>query len=188
MGVRRPLGHRRPVGRRLQLRWLLAGGGRGREHGQRIFAARIKRGKMDEVMAHLAPVYSGRDRSDSGLLTAAFGRTCFVYLRRGDVVAQAVSLLRAEQTGVWFETADKRQEPEREPGFDFSQVRERVRQIEEHDAAWQEWFAAEGVQPYPVLYEELDADPVRVASGVLGFLGLNLPAGREIIEAPRGRA
>ena len=42
------------------------------------------------------------------------------------------------------------------------------------------WFAAEGIQPYPVLYEDLDADPVRVASGVLGFLGLDLPAGREI--------
>ena len=41
-------------------------------------------------------------------------------------------------------------------------------------------FAAEGIQPYPVLYEELAADPVRTASGVLGFLGLDLPAGREI--------
>jgi LPS sulfotransferase NodH len=31
-----------------------------------------------------------------------------------------------------------------------------------------------------VLYEELDDDPVGIASGVLGFLGLDLPAGREI--------
>ncbi len=29
-------------------------------------------------------------------------------------------------------------------------------------------------------YEELDADPVSIASGVLGFLGLDLPAGGEI--------
>lgn len=29
-------------------------------------------------------------------------------------------------------------------------------------------------------YEDLDADPVRVASGVLAFLGLDLPAGRAI--------
>jgi len=36
-------------------------------------------------------------------------------------------------------------------------------------------FAAEGIQPYPVLYEELAADPVRTATGVLGFLGLDLP-------------
>jgi trehalose 2-sulfotransferase len=31
-----------------------------------------------------------------------------------------------------------------------------------------------------VLYEELDADPIGIASGVLSFLGLDLPAGREI--------
>ena len=109
-----------------------------------VFAARIMWGTMDEVTAHLAPVYPGHAGSAAGLLNAAFGRTRFVYLRRGDVVAQAVSLLRAEQTGVWFETADERQEPAAEPGFDFAQVRELVRQIEEDNAAWEAWFAAGG--------------------------------------------
>ena len=31
-----------------------------------------------------------------------------------------------------------------------------------------------------MLYEDLDDDPIGIASGVLGFLGLDLPAGREI--------
>jgi len=145
-----------------------------------VFAARIMWGTMDEVTAHLAPVYPGHAGSAAGLLSAAFGRTRFVYLRRGDVVAQAVSLLRAEQTGVWFETADERQEPTAEPGFDFGQARDLVRQIENENAAWEAWFTAEGIQPYRVLYEELDADPVGIASGVLSFLGLDLPPGREI--------
>ena len=145
-----------------------------------VFAARIMWGTMDEVTAHLAPVYPGHAGSAAGLLRAAFGRARFVYLRRGDVVAQAVSLLRAEQTGVWFETAGERQEPAAEPGFDFGQVRDLVRQIEEDNVAWEEWFTAEGIRPYRVLYEDLDDDPVGIASGVLGFLGLDLPAGREI--------
>jgi trehalose 2-sulfotransferase len=145
-----------------------------------VSAARIMWGTMDEITAHLAPLYPAQAGSDSGLLSAAFGRTRFVYLRRVDVVAQAVSLLRAEQTGVWFETAHDRQEPQGEPGFDFDQVRERVRLIENHNAAWEQWFAAAGIRPHLVRYEELDADPVRIARGVLGFLGLDLPAGREI--------
>jgi LPS sulfotransferase NodH len=145
-----------------------------------VFAARIMWGTMDEVVANLAAVYPNCAGSDAGLLSAAFGRIRFVYLRRGDVVAQAVSLLRAEQTGVWFETAHDRQELEGEPVFDFGQVRERVRLIEDHNAAWEEWFASAGIRPYLVRYEELDAEPVRIASAVLGFLGLGLPAGAEI--------
>jgi LPS sulfotransferase NodH len=165
-----------------------------------VFAARIMWGTMDAVVANLAPLYSddvypdhvypdhvypdhvypADAGSDAGLLNAAFGRTRFIYLRRGDVVAQAVSLLRAEQTGVWFETARDRQEPEGEPSFDFDQIRERVRLIEEHNRAWEEWFAVAGIQPYLVRYEELDAEPDRIARGVLDSLGLDLPAGREI--------
>jgi LPS sulfotransferase NodH len=145
-----------------------------------VFAARIMWGTMDEVTGHLAPLYPAHRGSRAALLSAAFGRARFVYLRRGDMVAQAVSLLRAEQTDVWFETAGERQEPTGQPGFDLTQVRERVRLIEDHNTAWEQWFAAEGIHPYPVLYEELDADPVRTASGVLDFLKLDLPAGREI--------
>jgi LPS sulfotransferase NodH len=145
-----------------------------------VFAARIMWGTMAEVTAHLAPVYSGHAESAVGLLSAAFGRTRFVYLRRGEVVAQAVSLLRAEQTGVWFETADERQEPTAGPGFDFGQVRDLVRQIENENTAWEAWFTAARIQPFRVLYEELDVNPVGIASGVLSFLGLDLPPGREI--------
>jgi LPS sulfotransferase NodH len=145
-----------------------------------VFAARIMWGTMDEVTANLASVYPEHVGSDLGLLSAAFGRTRFVYLRRGDVVAQAVSLLRAEQTGVWFETARERKEPEGEPSFDFGQVRERVRLIEDHNAAWDEWFASAGIEPCLVQYEDLDADPLRIARGVLGFLGLAPPAGSGI--------
>lgn len=89
-----------------------------------VFAARIMWGTMDEVTTDLASVYPEHAGSDLDLLRAAFACTRFVYLRRGDVIAQAVSLLRAEQTGVWFETAQERQEPQAEPDFDFGQVRD----------------------------------------------------------------
>jgi LPS sulfotransferase NodH len=148
--------------------------------GNGVFAARIMWGTLDEVVAKLVPFHPDLAGSEIGILNRAFGRTCFVHLWRADVVAQAVSLLRAEQTNVWFETGQGRQEPEREPQFDFNQIRERVHLIEKHNAAWQQWFAAHHVRPYWVRYEDLDADPVSVARGVLGFLGLELPAGSRI--------
>ena len=157
--------------------------------GNGVFAARIMWGTLDEVVAKLAPVYPGRAGSDIDVLNRAFGRTRFVYLWRADVVAQAVSLLRAEQTNVWFETEqaeqEPRQEPEQEPRFDFGQIHDRVQLIEEHNTAWRQWFACAGIQPHVVRYEDLDADPVGIARGVLGFLGLRLPPGRQIVVQHR---
>jgi LPS sulfotransferase NodH len=149
--------------------------------GNGVFAARIMWGTLDEVVAKLAPVYPAIAGSDIGLLNRTFGRTRFVYLRRGDVVAQAVSLLRAEQTNVWFETQRVRQEPEQEPRFDFDRVHERIELIAKHNRAWRQWFAFAGVQPYLVQYDELDTAPVRITRGVLDYLGLELPADREIV-------
>lgn len=153
--------------------------------GNGVFAARIMWGTMKDLVAKLAPVYPDSAGSDISLLNRAFGRTRFVYLRRGDVVAQAVSLLRAEQTNVWFETEWARQQPEQEPRFDFDQIDERVRLIQEHNTAWRQWFASAGVRPHLVRYEDLDGDPVTITRGVLDFLELELPAGREIVVQHR---
>lgn len=156
-----------------------------------VFAARIMWGTLDQVVSKLATVYPELAGADADLLERAFGRTRFVYLRRDDVVAQAVSWHRAEQTGVWFEIDQARPErepeqeresqPEREPRFDFDQIQRLVQLIEEHNAAWREWFASAGIHPHLVRYEDLDADPVGVTRGILDFLGLELPAGRNIL-------
>lgn len=150
--------------------------------GNGVFAARIMWGTLEEVVGQLAAVHADRATSDLGLLNRTFGRIRFVYLRRDDVVAQAVSWLRAEQTNVWFETRpSRRKKPDRLPRFDFDQIRELVRLINEHNAAWRTWFASAGIRPHRVRYEELDADPVGVTRGVLDYLGLELPAGRAIV-------
>lgn len=149
-----------------------------------VFAARIMWGTLDEVIGKLAATYPDSPASDVDLLTRAFGRTRFVYLWRQDVLAQGVSWLRAEQTGVWFQAAPAPSTPaetETEPRFDLGRISELTRMIDEHNAAWQSWFASSGVRPYQVRYEDLDADPVGVTLDVLGFLGLELPPGREVL-------
>jgi LPS sulfotransferase NodH len=145
-----------------------------------VFAARIMWETLGEVAAKLAPFCPEPPGSDVDLLTEVFGRTRYVYLWRGDVVAQAVSLLRAEQTNVWHKTAQDQQEPQAAPRFDFDLIHERVGMIKEHNTAWREWFASAGIRPYRVRYEELAAAPVPVARGVAGFLDLGFPPGHEI--------
>jgi trehalose 2-sulfotransferase len=151
-----------------------------------VFGARIMWGTMGEVVDNLAAVHPDLAGADAGLLNRAFGHTRFIYLRRGDVLAQAVSWLRAEQTSVWFEPERaEHEEPEQEPRFDFDGIHELVQLVDAHNAAWQGWFASVGARPHLVRYEDLDADPVGAVRGVLDFLGLELPAGREIVAQHR---
>jgi trehalose 2-sulfotransferase len=141
-----------------------------------VFAARLMWGTLDEVTDKLGAVHRDRGARDIDLLTRAFGDTRFVHLHREDVVAQAVSWLRAEQTNVWAHTIER--EPtasQPEPHFDLGALEEFCRTINEHNAAWQHWFTSNGIEPYSVRYEDLERDPVDVTRGILDFLGLELP-------------
>jgi trehalose 2-sulfotransferase len=110
------------------------------------------------------------------VLGQVFGDIRIVYLWREDVVAQAVSWARAEQTDIWYETIEEQQpQPRAEPSFDRAQVDELVATIEQHNQAWRDWFADVGVQPHEVRYEELDRDPTVATRDVLSYLDLELP-------------
>lgn len=145
-----------------------------------VFAARIMWGTLEEVVDKLGDEYPDLIGADLDLLTRAFGPTGFVYLRRDDVIAQAVSWLRAEQTGVWHEADLSLQGDGQVPQFDADKIHELVQLVNEHNAAWQEWFTSVGVTPDQVRYEDLVADPVGVTRGILDYLGLELPPGHEI--------
>ena len=146
-----------------------------------VFAARIMWGTLDHLVDTLGSVYPAPVRGDYDLLNLAFGQTCFIHLHRDDVLAQAVSWHRAEQTNVWHQTdQEESKQPEQNPHFDFDQICKLVQTIEEHNSAWRAWFASIGTQPHTVRYEDLDADPVGVTCEILDFLGLKLPPGRLI--------
>jgi trehalose 2-sulfotransferase len=148
-----------------------------------VFAARVMWGTLDEILDRLGTVYSTLERHDLDLLERAFGGLRFVYLRRHDTVAQAVSWFRAEQTDVWHRTEDLDPPgPEHQPRYDFEALDQLVRTIHTNNAAWEHWFTTVGIPPHRVLYEDVESDPTGVTRGILGFLGLELPPGREIIS------
>lgn len=144
-----------------------------------VFAARVMWGSLARLVDGLDP--GPRTRSDLEVMAAALGPLRAVHVRRADVVGQAVSWARAEQTGHW-QDGDR---SAAEPRFDLGQLDELVRTIGEHEAAWGRWFAAQGVEPYGVTYEEVTADPAGAVRGILGHLGSAPPAGWR--PAPRER-
>jgi LPS sulfotransferase NodH len=101
-----------------------------------------------------------------------FGSLRLVYLHRDDVVAQAVSWARAEQTGYW----QRGDASSRKPAIDVDQIDELIRTIQAHNAAWISWFAEQGVRPHLVTYEALAAEPERTVRTILDHLDVKAPA------------
>lgn len=152
-----------------------------------IFATRIMWSTMGELTDALSAVTSGPTSTTSELLTRTFGRTRFVHLRRTDVVAQAVSWARAEQTHFWH-PGEEVTPGGQDPNFDRHLIGRLAETIDENEAGWKAWFEREGVTPHEIEYQDLAADPIGVTRGVLDFLGLELPADRTIVVRHRRQA
>lgn len=97
--------------------------------------------------------------------TAWLGPIRWIRVRRSDRVAQAVSWVRAWQTGAWI-----RAQPARLPAvYDRRSITARLADIDAGEAGWDAVMV--GQQPIEVEYEALAADPIAVTRTVLGALG-----------------
>jgi trehalose 2-sulfotransferase len=103
-----------------------------------------------------------------------------VHLTRRDKVAQAVSYLKAQQTGLWHAAPDgtelERLSPPQEPTYDASEIRTRLEEMTSHDRNWEHWFAALEIDPLRIAYEELSKGPVETLRVMLDHLGLEREA------------
>jgi trehalose 2-sulfotransferase len=157
-----------------------------------VFGAKLMRETFDEVVDKLANIHSDLVGRDVALLDRVFGRTRFVYLRRDDVLAQAVSWLRAEQTQAWYiggngEISGNGRNG-RKPSFDAGRIDDLIQLITELSAAWETWFSSFDIQPHVVRYEELDEDMTGATWHILDFLDLDLPDGRAILPRHQRQA
>lgn len=150
-----------------------------------VFGLRLMRENLEGLMALIAAVHPGLP-SDKARLEAAFGDVLYVHLARGDTLAQAVSLVKAEQTGLWHIAPDgtelERLAPPREPQYDFARIAAVAAKLERFDAAWSDWFRVQGIKPLHITYEALSADPAAVVAGICDALGVS--ASRTALPQP----
>jgi LPS sulfotransferase NodH len=111
-------------------------------------------------------------KPDLPVLEEALGLLTFVHLRREDIAARAVSWCRAEQTGYWQQGDVITQGPHQ----DITRTRLLMETIRRHNAAWQAWFDAQGVEPRTVTYEQLVGDRRRAIQGIAAKLAVELPS------------
>lgn len=110
-------------------------------------------------------------------LEETFGPTLYIHLSRLDKVAQAVSLIRAQQSGLWHRNSDgtvlEGEETPRPIAYDGDRIGQLVAELEADDACWGDFFDARGIEPLRLTYETMSAAPQLALSKVLSALGRN---------------
>jgi trehalose 2-sulfotransferase len=112
--------------------------------------------------------------TDAGLefMRTTFPDPQFVWLRRADKVRQGISWWRADVTNQW---ALRPGQDAGQPPPDVEQMVQLVRFAQRCEDGWRQWFAATGIQPCEVFYEDLSRDRLAVANAVLEFVCLPRP-------------
>lgn len=156
--------------------------------GTPVFGIRIMGADLRFATAWLDSAFPGHT-SDAARFEAAFGPTCFIHLSRSDKLAEAVSYLRAEQTGLWHQRPDgtslEQIAPTEPPGYDPDAITRRMTELAEYDQAWNAWFELEKIQPLRIGYEALAQDPQAILAQVLRFIGQDPDRARAV--TPRVR-
>ncbi|MEM6898030.1 MAG: Stf0 family sulfotransferase, partial [Pseudomonadota bacterium] len=139
-----------------------------------VFGLRMQRESFSFFMEQLALLVPG-PLTDVERIEAVFGPTTFIHLTRTDRVDQAISLLRAEQTGLWHRNFDgsefERTAPPSQPRYDADAIGRHIEHLGALDRSWVQWFERQEIAHLRITYEALAEDPRGVLSEVLKGIG-----------------
>ena len=100
-------------------------------------------------------------------LEEAFPGLKIIYLRRVNVVRQAISLWKAELTQSWTANMDQK----RSPFYDFSQIRTRYFDLKIQDILWREYLSDRKLEYLNVFYEDVINNNDKLFFQIFAFLG-----------------
>ena len=144
--------------------------------GTQVFGMRLQWRSLYDLSSRLRQFFPDK-QSDCDRFSAALDTSLYIHLSRQDKIAQAVSLLRAEQSGLWHVHPDgterERLKQGYAPVYDSREILRLVTESKEHDAAWLSWFAQQEIQPVCITYEMLIADSQTVIENILSALSLD---------------
>lgn len=154
--------------------------------GTDMFGLRLQRHSFDFFMQQLAILHPDLS-TDRERIDAAFGPTLFIHLTREDKAEQAVSYVKAEQSGLWHVAPDgteiERTAPARVPTYDADKLQDTYEEFVRYDSDWAAWFEAQRISAFPITYSELAAAPNTALYNVLEQLELDRSAGLNVQPA-----
>lgn len=99
------------------------------------------------------------------------------YLRRRNVIAQAISNFIADRTGFFhsYQSSDAAMERVASLNYDSEAIKGYVKSFIEQEKSFDQWFLENNVVPVDVFYEDVVHDPCRVVMLFANVLGVRLP-------------
>lgn len=153
------------------------------EGGTGMFGLRLQRQSFDYFTEKLHILCPGLS-CDADRIHKAFGHTLFIHLTRHNKLQQAISLVKATQTGLWHRAPDgtelERQSAPQEPVYDASAIATQLSEFTDMDQQWNSWFAKESLAPFRLSYEQLSENPTDILADVVERLGLDREICNEI--------
>jgi LPS sulfotransferase NodH len=84
---------------------------------------------------------------------------------------------------VWYDHLSRK--PAARAEFDFDRIERLLREVAAHNKAWQQWLAANQIEPLAIRYEDLASDQIDATQRALAFLGVEIPDAFRIVEQTR---
>jgi trehalose 2-sulfotransferase len=149
-----------------------------------VFGLTIHWYQVDDALRRIRTYLNDQSLSFETALPMAFPNLAYIWLRRRDVIAQAVSLYRAICSRQWHSfRSDQAGGAAGEIPFDFHQIQQLASALKHADDAWQRFFAEHAIQPYILTYESFCQNYETTISATLRHLGIDIP--RTHIRLPR---
>ncbi len=127
---------------------------------------------MKVMVEHLATM---------GMMSVRCRTPHVIFLRRRDIVAQAVSFIKAMQTRRWNSFYP---ETGFAPVYKFNLILHGVRKLQAETKSWEKWFAAARIAPVSLFYEDFVQAPDRIVGEILARFGVAPDPERRIALPP----
>jgi len=155
-----------------------------------VFGAKVMWGHLDYFLDKLWGLPQYREFPAPDLLSKVFPNLHYIWIRRQEKLRQAVSLWKAIQTWTWKAGEPPKggfSYPAREPLFHYEAIGYLLQQLLAHEAAWQQYFNANGIKPFTVVYEEWTSAYEATALNILQYLHIPIPKNLVVAEPPMQR-
>jgi LPS sulfotransferase NodH len=104
-------------------------------------------------------------------LTEWFGEPRWIWLRRRDLLGQAISSVLARQQRSY----DWRQQPSAETIYSGAAIANALEAVTRREAMWAAYFARTNASPLLVFYEDLEQAPNEIIDAIAAHAGVELP-------------